>query len=61
MKELKQSIVALPRDEKPDGVITAIESEVKKFWDEGWVFLNAEPDRLFESVCLYFEREVAVE
>jgi hypothetical protein len=61
MKELKQSIVFLPRNKKPEKIIAAIESEVKKYWDIGWAFVNAEPDKLFETVCLYFEREVPVE
>jgi hypothetical protein len=38
-----------------------IEREVEKWWNEGWVFLNAETDALLESVCLFFERPLPEE
>lgn len=38
-----------------------IENEVEKWWNQGWVFLKADTDRLMESVCLYFERPILIE
>ena len=60
MKEINYSIVPLSYDLKPDLVVEVIEKEVKKKWDEGWVFVKAEPDRLFESIRIYFERNIYV-
>ncbi len=56
MKERREFILSLSPDWEPEATAEAIQSEVEKWWNEGWVFLKAEPDRLFESVCLYFER-----
>ena len=61
MKEFKQTVVKLPFSMDTDALINTIENEVKQYWDGGWIFLKAEPDKLFESVCIYFEREVYVE
>ncbi|MFC1585041.1 hypothetical protein ACFL5V_05805 [Fibrobacterota bacterium] len=61
MKESRQSLISLSYPMNSQETITMIEGEVKKFWDDGWVFVKAEPDKLLESVCLYFEREIHVE
>ena len=61
MRELRQSIVNLPFSLDAEKVVEEIEKEVRKYWNEGWVFVKAEPDGILESVCIYFEREVYVE
>jgi len=61
MKELCQSILDMPYTLNASKMVEQIEREVKKYWDEGWVFVKAEPDMLFESICIYFEREVVVD
>jgi hypothetical protein len=61
MKERREILIPIPADWKPEKMADTIEREVEKLWDEGWVFLRAETDRLMESVCLYFERPVVLE
>src|SRR4051812_24462006 len=61
MKELRESLIPLAPDWKPNKLAVEIEREVEKWWDEGWVFLRAETDLLMESVCLFFERPVLFE
>ncbi|MBF0432379.1 MAG: hypothetical protein HQK83_13925 [Fibrobacteria bacterium] len=61
MKELKQSVINLPLQVRPEKIVDHIEKEVKKHWDQGWLFVKAEPDKLLESVCIYFEREVIID
>ncbi len=56
MKEKRESIIPLPPNWDPEKTAEIVQAEVEKWWNEGWVLLTAEPDRLFESVCLYFER-----
>jgi hypothetical protein len=58
MKERRESLIPIPPDWKPASLARTIEREVEKWWDEGWVFLNAETDALMESVCLFFERPI---
>jgi hypothetical protein len=58
MKELRESLIPIPPDWKPKALARAIEREVEKWWNEGWVFLRAETDALMESVCLFFERPI---
>lgn len=58
MKEIRQSIIPLPFDVDPKSIIRQIESEAKKFWDQGWVVVKTEPDGLLENLCIYFEREI---
>jgi len=60
MKEIDHSIVPLSYDLDPINVVDIIEKEVKKKWDQGWIFVKAEPDLLFESIRIYFERNVYV-
>ena len=60
MKEVDYSIIPLAYDLKPEKVVDVIEKEVKKKWDEGWLFIKAEPDKLFESIRIHFERNVYV-
>lgn len=60
MKELRQSVVQVAHPLDQTRVLDEIEAEVKKYWEEGWVFVRAEPDRLLSSVCIFFEREVHV-
>ena len=61
MKERRASLVPIPPDWKPEAMARVIEREAEKWWGEGWIFLRAETDRLMESVCLYFEREVVLD
>ena len=61
MKEFYQTVIELPLSAKPEKILDVIENEVRKYWDEGWVFVRAEPDGLLESVRVFFEREVHVE
>jgi len=61
MKELYQTVVKLPYSINAEQVVFQIEQEVKKYWNQGWIFVKAETDGLMESVCIYFEREVFVE
>lgn len=58
MKERRESLLPIPYGWKPETLAREIEAEAEKWWNEGWVFARAETDRLLESVCLYFEREV---
>jgi len=60
MKEIDYSVVKLSYDKDPTAMVDIIEKEVKKKWDKGWVFVKAEPDALFESVRIYFERKIYV-
>jgi len=60
MKELDHTIVPLSYNLDPSKVVDVIEKEVKKKWDDGWVFVKAEPDALFESIRIYFERNLYV-
>ena len=60
MKEIDYSIVPLTYDLNPEKVVAVIEKEVKEKWDKGWLFVKAEPDSLFESIRIYFERNVYV-
>ena len=60
MKELRESLIPLSPDWKPEKLAVEIEREVEKWWDEGWIFLRAETDLLMESVCLFFERPVTL-
>ena len=57
MRETRESLIPLPYDWKPGKIAVIIEQEAEKWWDQGWVFVRAETDRLMESVCLFFERE----
>jgi hypothetical protein len=61
MKERRESLIPIPPDWKPEIMARVIEREVEKWWDEGWVFLRADTDKLMESVCLYFERRLVLE
>jgi hypothetical protein len=61
MKERRESLIPIPPDWKPEIMARVIEREVEKWWDEGWVFLRADTDKLMESVCLYFERRIILE
>ncbi|MEO6094636.1 MAG: hypothetical protein ABIW76_02805 [Fibrobacteria bacterium] len=61
MKERRESLIPIPPDWKPEAMARVIEREVEKWWDEGWVFLRADTDKLMESVCLYFERRIILE
>lgn len=61
MKERRESLIPIPTDWKPELMAKVIEMEVEKWWDEGWVFLRADTDKLLESVCLFFERRVFLE
>lgn len=61
MKERRESLIPIPPDWKPEAMARIIENEVEKWWNEGWVFLKADTDRLLESVCLYFERPILAE
>ena len=61
MKEVDYSVIPINREFKPENIVDVIEKEVKKKWDEGWVFISAEPDKLFESVRISFERNLYVE
>ena len=61
MKERRESLIPIPADWKPEALAPILEREVEKWWNEGWVFLRAETDKLMESVCLYFERTVVLE
>lgn len=61
MKERRESLIPIAPDWKPEAMARIIEREAEKWWDEGWVFLRAETDKLMESVCLYFERTVVLE
>jgi hypothetical protein len=61
MKERRESLIPIPPDWKPEIMARVIEREVEKWWDEGWVFLRADTDKLMESVCLYFERRIVLE
>lgn len=61
MKERRESLIPIPADWKPEAMARIIEREVEKWWDEGWVFLHADTDKLMESVCLFFERRVILE
>lgn len=58
MKERRESLIPIPPDWQPARMAAIIETEVEKWWNEGWVFLRAETDALMESVCLFFEREL---
>ncbi len=58
MKELRHSIIPLPYDWKPKRVMQEVEAEAKKWWDEGWVVVEAKPDRLLESILISFERRI---
>lgn len=55
---MRESLIPIPPDWKPQALARVIEREVEKWWDEGWVFLHAETDALMESVCLFFERPI---
>jgi hypothetical protein len=61
MKERRESLIPIPPDWKPEIMARTLEREVEKWWDEGWVFLHADTDKLMESVCLFFERPVILE
>jgi hypothetical protein len=61
MKERRESLIPIPPDWKPEAMARIIEREAEKWWDEGWVFLRADTDRLMESVCLFFERQVVLD
>jgi hypothetical protein len=61
MKERRESLIPIPPDWNPETMARTIEIETRKWWDEGWIFLRAETDKLMESVCLYFERPVLLE
>jgi hypothetical protein len=61
MKERRESLIPIPPDWKPEIMARVIEREVEKWWDQGWVFLHADTDKLMESVCLYFERRIIME
>jgi len=61
VKERRESLIPIPPDWKPARMADTIEREVERWWDQGWVFLRAETDALMESVCLFFEREIAEE
>lgn len=61
MKERRESLIPISSDWKPEAMARIIEREVEKWWDQGWVFLRADTDRLMESVCLYFERTIVME
>ena len=61
MKERRESLIPIAHDWKPEAMAGIIEREVEKWWDQGWVFLRADTDKLMESVCLYFERTVVLE
>jgi hypothetical protein len=61
MRQLKQSILKLPNSLDAGQTLKQVEAEVNKYWEQGWVFVKAEPDSVFESVCLYFEREIHAE
>jgi hypothetical protein len=58
VKERRESLIPIPPDWKPEVLARVIEHEVEKWWNEGWVYLNAETDALMESVCLFFERPI---
>ena len=61
MKERRESLIPIPPDWKPEVMARVIEREVEKWWDQGWVFLRADTDKLMESVCLFFERPVILD
>ncbi len=59
MKELSQTVVSMSLYSSPTKILNQIEKEVKVHWDKGWIFIKAEPDKLLESVRLYFERTIS--
>jgi hypothetical protein len=61
VKERRESLIPIPPDWKPEAMAKVIEREVEKWWDQGWVFLRADTDKLMESVCLYFERKILLD
>jgi hypothetical protein len=61
MKERRESLIPIPPDWKPEAMARVIEREVEKWWDQGWVFVRADTDKLMESVCLFFERRIVME
>lgn len=61
MKERRESLISIPPDWKPEAMARVIEREVEKWWDQGWVFIRADTDKLMESVCLFFERRIVLE
>lgn len=38
-----------------------VEAEAKKWWNDGWVVVEAKPDNLFESILISFERRIYVD
>jgi hypothetical protein len=61
MKERRESLIPIPPDWNPETLALVIEREVEKWWNQGWVFLRADTDRLMESVCLFFERPLILD
>lgn len=61
MKEIRESLISIPPNWQPEIMAKVIELEVEKWWNQGWVFTRADTDKLLESVCLFFERQVFVE
>ncbi len=61
MKEYHDCLLPLEHEWEPALMAAKIEREVEILWNDGWVFVEAKPDKLLESICLHFERLIFLE
>ena len=60
MKEYRDSVLPLQPNWKPEIVAEEILNEVERWYDQGWCFIKAEPDALWENIHISFERTFMV-
>ncbi len=58
MKETFHTVVEIGYLENSSHILHRVEHEVKRYWDQGWILVDAAPDGLLESIRFSFEREI---